>query len=134
MSEEETAVEKPPTRRAMLVFKKSVSSDQINRIGQALQSAIENDAWPVLIGNVGPIEWYSLDAPPDNEHPVGKIRVYKDRNDEWRWRAWSHNNTDILADSGEGYINFDDAADMAERLFPGRPVDMRKYLYLEVNG
>lgn len=131
MSDEETIIEKPPSRRSILVFKKTLSEEMVVRIGQTLTEAMEKDGWPLVMSGVGPVSWYSIDALPQ-EHPVEKIRVYRDRADEWRWRAFARNHK-IVADSGEGYHNFDDCADMAERLFPGIPVDMRKYLYIEVN-
>lgn len=37
-----------------------------------------------------------------------KYCIYKDGKGEWRWRLRAANNTDILADSGEGYKNKSD--------------------------
>lgn len=31
--------------------------------------------------------------------------MYKDNKGEWRWRLWAANHKDIIADSGEGYVN-----------------------------
>jgi uncharacterized protein len=31
--------------------------------------------------------------------------MYKDGKGEWRWRLWAANHSDIIADSGEGYVN-----------------------------
>lgn len=48
--------------------------------------------------------------PPNTIYMMGprrngtsKIRVYKDRKGEWRWRLTSRNGK-IIADSGEGYV------------------------------
>lgn len=35
--------------------------------------------------------------------------LYKDDRGEWRWRLFAANNSDVLADSGEGYKNKADA-------------------------
>ncbi len=34
-----------------------------------------------------------------------KFQVYKDAAGEWRWRLIAANHVDIIADSGEGYVN-----------------------------
>lgn len=50
---------------------------------------------------------------------LDRIELYRDAAGEWRWRAISKNHVDILADSGQGYINRTDCRAMAEGLFPG---------------
>jgi uncharacterized protein YegP (UPF0339 family) len=35
--------------------------------------------------------------------------LYRDAKNEYRWRLFGDNNSDILADSGEGYVNKSDA-------------------------
>lgn len=122
----------PPKARSMLVFQKTMSAEMISGIARTLKQAIEGNEWPIVLAGTGPVKWYSIDEMP-RDHPVEKIRVYKDRAGEWRWVAYAANQKKI-ADSGEGYHNFDDCADMAERLFPGRPVDMRQYIYMEIEG
>ena len=37
-----------------------------------------------------------------------KFKYYKDKAGEWRWRLIAANKSDIIADSGEGYINKSD--------------------------
>lgn len=49
--------------------------------------------------------------------PAHKIEVYQDTQQEWRWRARAANGR-IIADSGEGYEDRDDAVYMARNLFP----------------
>lgn len=51
-----------------------------------------------------------------------KIEVYKDAAEEWRWRAISINGVDVVATSGEGYVNHTDCLAMAAGLFPEVPV------------
>lgn len=46
--------------------------------------------------------------------PVGVVEVYRDADGQWRWRRQALNNR-IVATSGEGYHNRDDAADMAAK-------------------
>jgi uncharacterized protein YegP (UPF0339 family) len=36
---------------------------------------------------------------------MAKFEIYKDKQGEWRWRFKADNGYDIIADSGEGYIN-----------------------------
>lgn len=54
----------------------------------------------------------------DRRNPVDRVFLYRDDSGEWRWTAYGFNNRK-LADSGEGYINWDDAYDMVDRIFPG---------------
>ncbi len=37
-----------------------------------------------------------------------RYEVYKDARNEWRWRLRAGNNVDIIASSGEGYVNKSD--------------------------
>jgi uncharacterized protein YegP (UPF0339 family) len=37
-----------------------------------------------------------------------KFEVYRDKVEKWRWRLIAANESDILADSGEGYANLED--------------------------
>lgn len=42
-----------------------------------------------------------------------KVHLYKDNAGEWRWRRKSENGQ-VVADSGEGYTNWDHAFGMAQ--------------------
>jgi uncharacterized protein YegP (UPF0339 family) len=45
-----------------------------------------------------------------SEHTVF---LYRDKAGEWRWKRQAEN-TQIVADSGEGYANYSDCREMAE--------------------
>ncbi len=45
------------------------------------------------------------------------IEFYTDKAGEHRWRVVASNGK-IIADCGEGYVNFKDCSDMARKLFP----------------
>jgi hypothetical protein len=47
------------------------------------------------------------------------IEFYTDKAGEHRWRVVASNGK-IVADSGEGYINFSDCTDMARKLFTAK--------------
>ena len=49
--------------------------------------------------------------------------LYKDKAGEWRWRRVADNGL-VLADSGEGYVNKQDAIEMARELFGDDPVEV----------
>jgi len=49
---------------------------------------------------------------------VDRVRVYPDAKGEWRWQALAGNN-EIVATSGEGYVDRGWAEDAARRAFPG---------------
>jgi uncharacterized protein YegP (UPF0339 family) len=51
--------------------------------------------------------------------PTYRIDVYLDIAGEWRWRLVAENGQ-IVATSGEGYINRADCQDMANTLFSHR--------------
>ena len=54
-----------------------------------------------------------------------RFELYKDKSGEWRWRLRASNNR-IIADSGEGYVNKDDAKhgiDLVKREAPDAPVE-----------
>jgi uncharacterized protein len=40
------------------------------------------------------------------------VQVYRDSRGEWRWRRL-HENGNVVADSGEGYVNYEDCFEMA---------------------
>ena len=46
-----------------------------------------------------------------------KVTVYQDDADEWRWRRTAGNG-EIIADSGEGYVDKARALEMARRVNP----------------
>jgi len=50
------------------------------------------------------------------KHPVREVHVYVDRSGEYRWRAVAVNGR-IVADSAEGYVNYEWARGMAARMF-----------------
>jgi len=43
------------------------------------------------------------------------VELFRDQGGEWRWHRKAPNGQ-LIADSGEGYINKDDAVAMAERV------------------
>lgn len=47
-----------------------------------------------------------------------RLRVYRDKAGEWRWRVFSRNGR-IMADSGEGYRRQSSCRDAARKLFAG---------------
>ena len=50
---------------------------------------------------------------------IGKVQVYRDAAGEWRWRKIASNGQ-VIATSGEGYVNWSHAEEMARReLEPG---------------
>jgi uncharacterized protein len=51
-----------------------------------------------------------------------KIQVYKDNSGEWRWRLVAQNGN-IVADSGEGYQNRQDAISEVEKI-KNSPVEL----------
>ena len=53
-----------------------------------------------------------------------RFELYEDKSGEWRWRFIASNNR-IIADSGEGYANKEDAKhgiDLVKREAPDAPV------------
>jgi uncharacterized protein YegP (UPF0339 family) len=57
------------------------------------------------------------------EHPKAeKVTVYKDAVGEYRWRARAGNN-EMVADSGEGYVEHRDALAAAAILFPEAEIE-----------
>ena len=53
------------------------------------------------------------------------FRIYKDKQSQYRWRLRAANN-EIMADSGEAYINWQDAVDAinwVKRYSPGADVE-----------
>ncbi len=52
-----------------------------------------------------------------------KIETYQDNKGEWRWRARSSNGN-ILATSGEGYVNYADMVKAINHLRGGFPLAM----------
>jgi uncharacterized protein YegP (UPF0339 family) len=46
---------------------------------------------------------------------MDKVTLYRDASGEWRWRRQSENGL-IVATSGEGYHNHDDALNMAREV------------------
>jgi len=46
---------------------------------------------------------------------MDEVRMYKDAKGEWRWRRWAPNHEPVGA-STEGYKNFEDMMDNAERI------------------
>jgi uncharacterized protein YegP (UPF0339 family) len=48
-----------------------------------------------------------------------KIQIYRDTNDEWRWRMKAPNG-EVIADSGEGYYNYADVTFIVDKIFGGR--------------
>lgn len=48
---------------------------------------------------------------------VDRVRVYRDAKGEWRWQAIARNN-EVVADSGEGYVDQSWAAEAAALAFP----------------
>lgn len=56
-------------------------------------------------------------------------QFYKDQSGEYRWRVISRNNSDVVGDSGEGYINRLDAARGLLALVESVDVDaLREYI------
>jgi len=54
---------------------------------------------------------------------VTRVRLYHEaRSDDWRWTAYAANNR-IVAESGEGYRNFEDALRPAASFFPNATMD-----------
>lgn len=56
---------------------------------------------------------------------MDKFQIYRDSNGQYRWRLRANNNQ-IIAGSGEGYINKADcrhAIDLVKQLAPGAPVE-----------
>lgn len=54
-----------------------------------------------------------------------RFELYKDKSGEWRWRLRASNNR-IIADSGEGYVNKEDAKhgiDLVKGEAPDAPVE-----------
>ena len=53
------------------------------------------------------------------------VESYQDEEEilEWRWRVFGANGSDIVADSAEGYVHRQDAAQMAAELFPDLAVE-----------
>lgn len=49
-------------------------------------------------------------------------QAYQDSNGEWRWRI-KHRNGNVLADSGEGYVNRHDMLETLFNLHPGIDVE-----------
>lgn len=49
---------------------------------------------------------------------VDRVRVFQDAKGEWRWQALARNN-EIVATSGEGYVEQSWASEAATRAFPG---------------
>lgn len=54
-----------------------------------------------------------------------KVTVYKDENEEWRWRRRAANG-EIIATSGEGYVDMTHAIDMAIRVNRDAAVSLDK--------
>ena len=50
-----------------------------------------------------------------------RSEVYQDSAGEWRWRVKAGNN-EVIATSGEGYVNESHARKMVDTLFPPEPV------------
>lgn len=50
------------------------------------------------------------------------VELYRDDAGEHRWRLVAANG-EIIADSGEGYVNRDDCLEMAERINPGIEIE-----------
>jgi uncharacterized protein YegP (UPF0339 family) len=48
---------------------------------------------------------------------VDRVRVYQDAKGEYRWQALARNNQ-VIADSGEGYVDQSWATEAATRSFP----------------
>lgn len=46
---------------------------------------------------------------------VDRVEFYVDAANEWRWRYRAAGNSEVLADSGEGYHEFRDCRDAASR-------------------
>jgi uncharacterized protein YegP (UPF0339 family) len=56
---------------------------------------------------------------------AGKFEIYKDKSREFRWRL-IHTNGNIIADSGQGYKNKEDAIKGISSLkenVPGAPIE-----------
>lgn len=51
----------------------------------------------------------------DESHRPDRVELFRDQGGEWRWHRKAPNGQ-LIADSGEGYINKDDAVAMAERV------------------
>ncbi len=54
-----------------------------------------------------------------------KVDVYKDEAGEWRWTATADNG-EIVADSGEGYVDLDWAIKAATDLFPAALLEVQE--------
>jgi uncharacterized protein YegP (UPF0339 family) len=53
-----------------------------------------------------------------------KVEVYRDRKSKWRWRLLAANGSDILGDSGQGYIRKGYCLRRAGELNPGVKVEV----------
>lgn len=47
------------------------------------------------------------------------LEIYKDRKGKWRWKLIGANNSDKLANGGQGYANNGDCLDMAQGIVKG---------------
>lgn len=51
-----------------------------------------------------------------------RIETYRDDRGKFRWRLIAANGSDVLADSGQGYVERNKARKIAVDLFPGAKV------------